>query len=83
MRNAEVSNAKVVPGEQFAPYAETTDLFLIRAGRVSPCTEELGRLVFLKGMGFVVRAYCAVPPADLPVLFGIFRNTSGRVNHNE
>ena len=69
--------------EELAAGAETPDLFFIRAGGVSPCAEELGRLVFLKMMRPVVWAYRAVLPADLPVLFRILRNILRGINHDE
>ena len=69
--------------EELAARTETPDLFLIRARRVSACAEELGRLVFFKMMTLVVRAYRAVLPADLPVLFCIFGNIPGGVDHDE
>ena len=69
--------------EELAARTETPDLFLIRARGVSACAEELGRLVFFKVMILVVRAYSAVLPADILVLFGILGNIPGGVNHDE
>jgi hypothetical protein len=69
--------------EELAARTETPDLFLIRARGVSACTEELGRLVFFKVMILVVRAYGAVLPADLLVLFGILGIILGGIDHDE
>lgn len=82
VRNAEVSDTKMVLGKDLAGRTETSDLFFIRARGVSACAEELGRLIFFKGMSLVVRAYFAVLPADLPVLFRIFWNILNGINHN-
>ena len=83
VRHAEVPDTEMVLCEDLAASTETPDLFLIRARGVSACAEELGRLVFFKGMGLVVRAYGAVLPADLPVLFRILGNIPCGVNHDE
>jgi len=58
--------------EELAGRTETADLFDGRGGGFSTCAEEFGRLVFFKRMALVVRAYFAVFPANLPVLFSIF-----------
>jgi hypothetical protein len=68
--------------EDLATRAVTPDLFFVRTSRPSAGTEEFGWLKFFKGMSLVVRAYLAVLPADLPVLFRIFRNIFGRIDHN-
>ena len=81
--DAEESDTEVVLCEELTAHAETPDLFFILAGGVSACAEELGGLVFFKGMSLVVRAYPAVLPADLPVLFGILYNIFWGINHDE
>jgi hypothetical protein len=58
--------------EEFARRAEAADLFDGRGGGFSTSAEEFGGLVFFQGMTLVVRAYFAVFPADLVVLFCIF-----------
>jgi hypothetical protein len=83
VRVTEKSDTEMVLREDLAARTETSDLFFIRAGRISGYTEELGRLIFFKGMSLVVRAYFAVFPADLPVLFCILWNIFSRINHNE
>jgi len=83
VRNAEVSDTEMVLCEELAGRTETSDFFFVRARGVSACAEELGRLKFFKGMSLVIRAYCAVLPADLPVLFRILGNIFGGINHNE
>ena len=83
VRHAEVPDTEMVLREELAAQAETPDLFLIRARGISPCAEELGRLVFLKLMPLVIRANGAVLPADLPVLFRILGNILCGVYHDE
>jgi len=60
--------------EEFARRAEAADHFHRCGRRLSAGAEELGGLVFLKGMLLVVLAYRAVLPADLPVLFSVLYN---------
>lgn len=83
VRITEVSKTEMVLCEDLAARTETPDPFFIWARRISGYAEEFGRLIFFKGMSLVVRAYLAVFPAYLPVLFRILGNISGRVNHNE
>lgn len=68
--------------EELAARAVTPDLFFVRAGGPSAGAEEFVRLEFFKGMSLVVRAYPAVLPADLPVLFGIFDRIFVGIYHN-
>lgn len=68
--------------EDLATRAVTPDLFSVRTGGPSAGAEEFGWLELFKGMSLVMRTYLAVLPADLPVLFRIFRNIFGRINHN-
>jgi len=67
MLDAEVSEALLVLREKLA-----AQLFPWLGRGHSACAEEFVRLIFFKGMTLVVRAYFAVLPAYLPVLFGIF-----------
>jgi len=83
VRDAEVPDPEMVLCKELAAHAETPDLFFIRAGGVPACAEEFGRLEILEGMRLVVRAYRAVLPADLPVLFGILGNIFGWIYHDE
>ena len=68
--------------EDLATRAVTPYLFFVRTRGPSAGAEEFVRLEFFKGMSLVMRAYLAVLPADLPVLFRIFRNILGRIDHN-
>ena len=68
--------------EDLATRAVTPYLFFVRTRGSSAGAKEFGWLEFFKGMSLVMRAYLAVLPADLPVLFRIFRNIFGRIDHN-
>ena len=78
---AEVPDTEMVSQEDRAGNAETPDLFLVRAGGYTPCTEEPVRLEVLVVMGLVVRAVPAVRAADCTVLFRIFDNDSSTRYH--
>jgi len=80
--NAEVADTEMVLIEDLASRTVTPDLFFVRTSRPSTGAEEFGWLEFFKGMSLVMRAYLAVLPADLPVLFRIFGNIFGRIDHN-
>ena len=67
--------------EEFAGWTETADLFDGRGKGFSTRAEEFGGLVFFKRMTLVVRAYFAVFPADLPVLFCIFYRIFAGIYH--
>jgi hypothetical protein len=70
--------------EEFTGRTEAADLFDGRGGGLFACAEEFGGMVFFQGMTLVVRAYFAVFPADLPVLFCIFyRIFAGIYHENE
>jgi hypothetical protein len=74
MPDAEVSTAEMVFREEFAGWAETAYLPHVRCRGGSASAEEFGGRVFFQGMTLVVLAYCAILPADLLVLFGVFYN---------
>jgi hypothetical protein len=71
MPHAEITAAEVVFREDLAGRAETADLPHGRGIGRPATAEKFGGLVFFQRMAFVVLAYGAVLPADLPVLFGI------------
>lgn len=68
--------------EDITARAVTPYLFFVRTRGSSAGAKEFGWLEFFKGVSLVVRAYLTVLPADLPVLFSIFRNIFGRIDHN-
>jgi len=73
----------VVLREEFATRTEAADLSH-PLGRGRPASaEEFVRLITFKGMTLVVRAYFAVLPANLPVLFCIFDNSFSGIKHEE
>jgi len=81
---AEVSEVLFVLREELAAHTVAAKLFFWLGRGHSACAEEFVRLIFFKGMTLVVRAYFAVLPADLTVLFGILYNIHfAGFHHNE
>jgi len=76
-----VSAAEMVLREELAGRAEAPYLSHGRGRGRSACTEEFGGLVFFQGMTFIVLAYGAVLPADLPVLIGIRYTVFALIQH--
>jgi hypothetical protein len=71
----------VVLCEELTRRAEAAYLFHGRGRGRTACAEEFGGLEFFKGVVFVVLAYFAVLPADLPVLFGIRYTVFALIKH--
>jgi len=67
--------------EEVTGRAEAAYLFHRRCRGHSACAEELGGLVFFKGIVLVVLAYRAVLPADLPVLLSIRYTVFACIQH--
>ena len=81
MPYAEISATEMVLREELAGRAEAADLPHGRGCGCSACAEKFRGLVFFQGMTFVVLAYRAVLPADLPVLFRIRYTVFALIQH--
>jgi hypothetical protein len=71
MPDTEISAAEMVLREELTGRAEAANLSHRRGRGGSACTEEFARLELFERMMLIVLAYCAVLPADLPVLLSI------------
>ena len=67
--------------EELAGRAETADHFHGRSRRLSAGAEQFFGLVLVKAVMFIILAFRAVFPAQLPVLFRVFYFCGVSVTH--